>query len=207
LHKPQDSISELIERVRDGSESAAGTLFENCRGYLLAIANNHLDDLLRPKFGGSDLVQQTLLHAHRDFAAFRGRSEGELLAWLQAILLNEIARARRDYLGTAKRDISREVPFGQDDGSRSGLAGLVADTRTPGRQVSAREDHARLRAALARLSESHRTVLELRNRDLLTFAEIGQRMALGEEAARRLWARAVESLRHELVRGNDADPP
>jgi RNA polymerase sigma-70 factor, ECF subfamily len=38
---------------------------------------------LQAKGGGSDLVQETLLDAHKDFDRFTGRTEQEFLAWLQ----------------------------------------------------------------------------------------------------------------------------
>jgi hypothetical protein len=42
-------------------------------------------------------------------------------------------------------------------------------------------------------------VIELRNRERLTFAEVGQRMGRSAEAARKLWARAIELLRKEMT--------
>jgi RNA polymerase sigma-70 factor (ECF subfamily) len=193
------SFDALIEQARGGCTTALGTVLQQCRGYLLAIANQRLDEQLHAKLGGSDLVQQTLMHAHRDFANFRGRSEAELLAWLQRILLNEVARANRDFLETAKRDVSREVPFGHQDGSRGGGSWLPAETDTPSKQAAAKEEDARLRQALARLSAPYQQVIELRNRDLLAFAEIGAQMSISEERARRMWARAIERLRDDLA--------
>jgi RNA polymerase sigma-70 factor (ECF subfamily) len=208
MHSPLDnspaSFEVLIEQARGGCAKAAGMLFDQCRGYLLAIANQRLDEQLQAKMGGSDLVQNTLMHAHRDFAHFRGRSEAELLAWLRRILLNEAARANREFLETAKRDVSREVAFGRQDGSRGRGSWLPADVDTPSRQAAAEEEDARLEQALERLSAPHRRVIELRNRDLHTFAEIGARMDISEERARRLWARAIERLRRDLpVEGED----
>jgi RNA polymerase sigma-70 factor (ECF subfamily) len=195
----QPPFDKLIEQARAGCTTSLGTLLQQCRGYLLAIANQRLDEQLQAKMGGSDLVQQTLMYAHRDFAHFRGRSEAELLAWLQRILLNEVARANRDFLETAKRDVSREVAFGQQDGSRGRGSWLPADIETPSKQAAAEEDDARLEQALQRLNGPYRQVIELRNRDLHTFAEIGARMAISEERARRLWARAIERLRRDLA--------
>lgn len=203
LGKQQSNYEEILELARGGSAAAVGPLFDQCRGYLLMMANYLLDDRLRAKMGGSDLVQQTLMHAYRDFGTFRGRSKTELLAWLQRILINQAARAKRDYLETAQRDVSREVAFGHKQASRSGGSWLVADSQTPSHQAMAREDHARLQEALGRLSEACQRVIELRNRDQLTFAEIGARMSLSAESARRLWSQAVERLRRELAAGND----
>lgn len=197
------SFDALIEQARAGSTPALGQALNQCRGYLLAIANQRLDDLLQAKMGGSDLVQQTLMHAHRYFANFRGRTEGELLGWLQRILLNELARAKRDFMETAKRDVLREVAFGHQDGSRGRGSWLPADTDTPSKQALANEDDARLRQAIGRLNTPYRRVIELRNRDLLTFAEIGSRMSMSEERARRMWARAIERLRDDLAAGFD----
>ncbi len=194
-----DSVEKLLDQARGGSLLAAGHLFDRCRGYLTVIANQRLDDALRAKIGGSDLVQQTLMHAHRDFGDFRGRTEGELLAWLQAIILNELATAKRRYVDTAKRDLKREVPITDNDGSDGRSSALPANTETPSQDAVQREDHARLHNALARLGELDRQVVELRNRDLLTFVEIGRRLSMSEEQARRTWARAIEKLRHALT--------
>ena len=55
-----------------------------------------------------------------------------------------------------------------------------------------------LREALERLSEKHRSVILLRHEERLTFSEIGRRLTISEEAARKRWGRAVELLREEL---------
>ena len=41
---------------------------------------------MRPRIDASDIVQQTLLEAHRGLGKFTGESEGEWLAWLRQIL-------------------------------------------------------------------------------------------------------------------------
>lgn len=193
------SFDELVSKARSGCTIAAGQLFDRCRGYLLVIANQRLDDQLRPKVGGSDLVQQSLLHAYRDIEGFRGQSEGEFLSWLQAILANQIASARRHYLEAAKRDVSREVAFGYMDGSGIKMGSLAADTKTPSQHAIAQEDEARVHRAIAQLNLPDQQVIELRNRYLLSFAEIGARMSLSEEQTRRLWSGAIERLRQVLV--------
>jgi RNA polymerase sigma-70 factor (ECF subfamily) len=193
------SFDESLAQARGGCSGTTGRLFDQFRGYLLTIANRRLDARLQAKLGGSDLVQQTLAHAHRDFANFRGSTEGEFLAWLRQILANQVAQANRDYLGTAKRDVSRERALGQDDASRGGASWLPADTDTPSKQAMARETDVRLLQALARLRTPYQQVIELRNRRRQTFAAIGAEMSISEERARRLWTRAIERLRREIV--------
>lgn len=197
--QPSQSWEILIQQARRGCRGCRGQLLDECRGYLLVIANQQLNDRLQAKLGGSDLVQQTLLHAVRDFEDFRGQGAQELFGWLRRILLNQIARAKRDFLETDKRDVSREVPLGQRTESHNSASWLPADVETPSKQAAAAEDEKRLSLALARLSPPYRRVIELRNRDLLTFTEIGALMSSSPERARRLWVRAIERLRRDLA--------
>ena len=66
---------------------------------------------LHGKVAASDLVQETLLEAGRDFAHFGGHTRHELLGWLRRILLNNLADANRRYLYAEKREAGREVSF------------------------------------------------------------------------------------------------
>jgi RNA polymerase sigma-70 factor, ECF subfamily len=49
-----------------------------CRTYLLLVANREMGNDLKSKEGASDVVQETLLQAHRDWGKFFGRTEAEL---------------------------------------------------------------------------------------------------------------------------------
>ena len=80
--------------------SLSDVALESCRDYLHLIATRGLDADLAAKGGASDLVQETLLGAYRDFGAFHGRSREELLAWLRKILQNNLAVHRRRYRDT-----------------------------------------------------------------------------------------------------------
>ncbi len=57
----------------------------------------------------SDLVQETLLAAHRDFNGFRGNSQRELLGWLRQILIHRLHHMVDEHVKAGKRDIRREV--------------------------------------------------------------------------------------------------
>src|SRR5215831_501032 len=105
------SADERVIEARAGSRAALGEALESCRGYLLLVAQRELDPQLRAKGGASDLVQETFIDAHRDFAQFHGTTEAELLAWLRQVLLNKVSNFGRHFRGTAKRDIGREIPY------------------------------------------------------------------------------------------------
>jgi RNA polymerase sigma factor (sigma-70 family) len=68
----------------------------------------------------------------------------------------------------------------------------------------AREQAETVDAALGRLPEDYRRVIELRNREDRPFAEVGAILGRSADAARMLWFRAVERLQRELVERDGA---
>src|SRR6516225_5694382 len=89
------------------SASADGPDLEAFRTYLRLLARAGLDPRLQAKLDPSDIVQQTLLEAHKDLADFRGQSPEELRAWLRQVLARNLVNALRDFRRD-KRDVARE---------------------------------------------------------------------------------------------------
>src|SRR4051812_43409404 len=81
-------VDGLLREARDGNEQQLGRLLTLYRNYLTILATTQLDARLRRRISPSDLVQEAMLGAYRDFLKFRGSSERELLAWLRQILIN-----------------------------------------------------------------------------------------------------------------------
>ena len=98
-----------IVAAQEGDRKALGEIFEKLRPYLRSRAQEQLDPQLQVKVSPSDVVQETLLEAHRGFAEFHGQSRAELVVWVQGVLNHRIQTAYRKYRGTDKRDLSREV--------------------------------------------------------------------------------------------------
>jgi RNA polymerase sigma-70 factor (ECF subfamily) len=184
-------VAEWLQAARTGSREALGKLLDLFRGYLLLVAAEEIDPRLLPKGSASDLVQETFLEAHRDFARFQGNSDEELKAWLRKILVNNLANFSRRYRDTGKRAVDREVAVALD--------GLADDGPcSAGTRAVARERMASLEQALAQLSPDHRQVLWLRYQEQLSFDEVANRLNRSANAARKLWARAVEELHRQL---------
>ena len=191
-----------LTAARAGSAEALGQALEACRGYLLLIAQQELDQDLRAKGGASDLVQETFLKAHRHFGRFHGSTEEELLAWLRRMLLNNLADFRRLYRATDKRRSAREVALQTGDSSFERGGGLAAAVPTPSKAVMSQEQTAVLQEVIDALPEDYRQVLRLRQEEK-TFEEIGSRMSRSANAARKLWARAVERLQQDWERRHE----
>jgi len=185
--------------AHEGSLSAIGSIFEECRNYLLLIANRQLGQSIQAKIGASDLVQETFLQAQQIFDRFDGGSRRELSAWLAQILEYKLALAQRRLLRTEKRDARREQPL------QSTVADLVRNARLPEcpqpDQAAAHVDEVeRLKTALDRLPADYQLAIELRSLQQQSFAELGRILDRSPDAARMTWARALLRLRKELRR-------
>jgi RNA polymerase sigma-70 factor (ECF subfamily) len=200
MPEPAPDAARWLPAAQAGSQEALGRMLDACRGYLLRIAGQELDPGLRAKGGASDLVQETLLDALRDFGHFRGNSEQELFAWLRRLLLNNLSNFARRYRDTAKRQASAEVPLDAGGPSADWAATLIGSDSTPSAHVMAEEQAGAIQRALERLPDEYRQVILFRYQSELPFEEIGRRMGRSANTVEKLWLRAVERLRQELER-------
>ena len=76
------SPEQLLQEARSPDGAALGRLLELYRRYLSLLARVQIGQRLQGKVDASDIVQETFLDAHRNFARFRGASEAELVGWL-----------------------------------------------------------------------------------------------------------------------------
>ncbi|MBI2824522.1 MAG: sigma-70 family RNA polymerase sigma factor [Planctomycetia bacterium] len=192
-----DAWGPLIKAARAGSNEALGDLFVVCRDYLLLVANTELDRDLRAKVGASDVVQDALVEAQCSFDRFHGDDRLQLLAWLRAILLHKLSNAHRHYSRTSKRNVAREVSW--DDLPGDGALDVALDDSSPSKLFRVGEAQDAVRHVLNGLPEPLRRVIELRNWDRRTFAEIGRELGYTTEGARKLWFRAITILQRRYV--------
>jgi len=194
-----ESIAARIAHAQAGSTAALGELLESCRNYLLLVANRELGDDLQAKLGASDVVQETFVQAQQVFHRFHGNENEQLLAWLAQILEHKLAHARRQFTGTQKRDVHREISFeGSPEATPGGNGKQAPRGSTPSSIVAGKEEQHRLEVALARLPDDMRRVVELRSLERMPFAEVGVQLQRSSEAARKLWVRAICRLQQLL---------
>ena len=190
----------FLHQARAGSGPALGQLLELYRNYLDLLARLRIGRRLQGKVDALDLVQETFLEAHRDFAQFRGTSEGELMAWLRQILARNLANLLRRYYGTQRRDIrlERDLAAELDKSSRALDRGLVQHQSTPSQQAARREQAVLLADALGRLPKDYQEVIILRHLEGLSFPEIARRMDRSLDSVEKLWARGLARLRRSM---------
>jgi RNA polymerase sigma-70 factor (ECF subfamily) len=169
---------------------------ERFRSYLRLLAEAHLGRGGRPGIDPSDVVQQTLLDAHKDRDRIRGRPEAERLAWLRRLLACNLADAARAH-GRARRDAGRvrSLEEALDDSSACLESWLAADQSSPSERAGRNEAALRLADALARLPEDNRRALVLRHCQGLGLAEIGAVLGRTPQAIAGLLKRGLAELR------------
>lgn len=205
-----ERFTELLAAARSGDGDALGRLLQWYANYLGILASTQLDRRLRRRLNPSDIVQEAMLAAHRDFPAFRGQSQGELLCWLRAILINVLHRSFDRHVKVEKRDVRREVSI--DDVSRRmeksavNMAALLpARCDSPSAAMRAKERSLELADQLSQLKPDYREVIVLRIVKGLAFHEIAEEMGRSNGAVRMLWLRALDSFKsqEEGVRGRN----
>ncbi len=172
---------------------------EKHRDYLLLLVRLQIGARLRAKLDASDVVQQAILQAHEKREQFRGRTEGEWLAWLRAVLATTMATAARR-LDAQARDPGRERSLEAElERSASRLEGLLAADQTSPSELAVRgEDLLRLAQALARLPDDQRRAVELHYLKGIPVADVAERIGRSRPSAVGLLFRGLKRLRELL---------
>lgn len=199
MNESDDASSEsggldaLLAAAKAGSTDARSELFANLQNYLAYIARQHFDPALNAKAGISDVVQDTMLHATKEFASFRGSTAEQFRGWLRQIVINEV-RSMHRHFGAQQRDAGQERPMNNSPSADSVQFDFPDSALTPSREIMSNEDTQRVREILGKLPAEMRQVIQLRNWERLPFNVIAQRMGISLSQAAKLWYNALIEL-------------
>ncbi len=129
----------------------------------------------------ADLTQEAFLKALLALPRYRDRGL-PFRAWLYRIALNEVRMHWRK-----RKEVVMDISFAEVKGLTSEIGLPLED-----------DDMQRLAKALARLDESQARLIDLRYMDGLSFAELGQVIGIGEDAAKMRTHRVLAQLRTYL---------
>ena len=189
----------LLQHARKGHESAFAELIGRYRPYLALLARLRIDRMSRGRLDHSDLVQDTCLSAHRDFAQFRGTTEKEFATWLRQIMAHVAVNHARDHR-RQRRDVrlERQLHNRLNQSSQLLERALADPNSSPSKGAMRRERAVLLASALSDLPADYREVLVLRELEGKSLAEIARQMDRSINAVQKLWARALVQLRRHL---------
>jgi RNA polymerase sigma-70 factor (ECF subfamily) len=161
-----------------------------------------LDPRVAARVDPSDVVQDVLAEADRRLSAYLKDRPLPFYPWLRQFAADRLADLYRRHVRAARRSVGREEPGGLPDNSVGALAERLAG-RDPGPSEAARrrEQHDRVRTAIARLTPNEREVLVLRYLEELPASEVAAVLKVSEEAAKKRVLRALKQLRTELDTG------
>lgn len=151
-------MASLFEQARDGDMDAFAALFEPLRSKVHAVAYRVAGPDL-----AEDVVMDTYLHAWK--ALPKLRKPGALSSWMCRIARNRSL----DMLRQRRRLVSLECC---DDDGHTHQRDIPDDSMRPDWLQVRHDDLAAVRRAMQQLSETQRSVLQMRHIDELSYAEI-----------------------------------
>lgn len=170
------------------------------RDYLSVLARGQIPASMQARLDASDIVQETLLEAHRKMDQYRGSSEPrQLAAWLRQLLSCNLIDALRTQRREG-RDVHREQAMSKWlDESAMGLDQfLMANDSTPSEIVHKRFRALEVAAAIEELPASQRDAIVSRYFHKATLEQIAEQMQKSKPAIAGLLKRGLDSLRIRL---------
>jgi RNA polymerase sigma-70 factor (ECF subfamily) len=186
----------LIRRLKAGDEDAYAEVVRSLGGRMLAVARRFLHDEELAR----DAVQDAFLSAFRAIGTFDG--DAQLSTWLHRIVVNASLMRLRTRRRKPEQSIEPLLPAFAEDGHHANRP-VVAWTESAEQALLRREARARVRAAIADLPESYRTVLLLRDIEERSTREAADLLGISENALKLRLHRARQALATALKAAAD----
>jgi RNA polymerase sigma-70 factor (ECF subfamily) len=183
---------ELIERVLAGERDLFYELIRPYqRGVFLAAAS-----ILGNDTDAEDAAQEAFLKAYRSLARFR--QESKFSTWLIQIAINDAKmKLRKD-----RRHLYESIDAGQETSEGDYIPSDFADWREiPSEALEQNELREALNEALNSLPEKYRTVLILRDVQMMNIAETAKALGISQENVKTRTSRARLQMRDRLAPG------
>jgi RNA polymerase sigma-70 factor, ECF subfamily len=200
---PGQSESELVPRAIAGDRAALSQLlwlqYDTLHDRIQTRISRDLQGVVRAE----DILQLTFIRAARAIRSFQPRHPAGFHGWLRTIadnLLRDAHRQRRREPGGAAR--GQAAPAGDGPSDDGWVDQLPADQSSPSRRVGMRENSQRLLAAVSRLPDAYREVIQRRYLEGESLDEIARHLGSTKTAVRGLCYRARQRLRDSLGRSS-----
>jgi len=196
-------FEEILDRARRGERDAVQALMREHLPALRAFVRLQGHAGLRARESSSDLVQTVCREVLEDLREFRGQDDVAFRHWLYTVARNKLL-AKVRFHRAARRDLAREEPVPTPEDGSDGLLTQYGSICTPSQHAMAREEIARIEAAVDRLNEDQRQVLTLSCIVGLSHREISREIGKEEAAVRKILSRARARLGLLLALGESS---
>lgn len=183
----------------DSDPSAIPDL-EAFRPYLTVLARGQIPTSMQARLDASDIVQDTLLEAHRKREQYQGGDDPRQLAcWLRQVLSYNLIDALRTQ-HRDQRDVRREqkIQLTLDESAKGLEHILVASDTSPSQQVENRFLAIQVAQAIEGLPEQQRDAILLRYFQKSSLQDIAEQMHKSTAAVAGLLKRGLARLREQL---------
>ena len=192
-------IDHLLERVREGSSSAARSLVDAHRGRLRKMVAVRMDRRLQSRVDPSDVVQDVLFEATRRLPRYLESGKLPFYPWLRQMAWDRLVALHNTHVRVQKRSVNRERAFELNDDSVDVFTS-VARSRlpSPSEEAIQEELRQRVRHALDALEDVDREVLLMHYVEQMTLREIAATLELSESATKSRHIRALDKLARQM---------
>ncbi|MCP3915942.1 MAG: sigma-70 family RNA polymerase sigma factor [bacterium] len=181
---PARTFGQTLQAARAGDGAALAELTERFYPTVQRLVHARLGRDLRStrpwlaaRFSTGDVVQDVFHGVLRDLDAFGGDSERAFVGYLSMVVRNRIIDAVR-FHESERRD-------GRRGGRAQDPLDAPATLADPAAEVASREQHERVRVALAALTPRDQLLLRGRVEELATFAELAEQLGYEDESGAR----------------------
>lgn len=192
-------VNDLVTLAVSGKAEAQSQLFGEHEQRLRRMLMLRLDRRLQGRLDVSDVLQETFLEFARTIETYKPREGMPFYLWLRMVTLRKLSTLQRRFLGTAARDVRREISLNRGPlpmaSSYSLAAAFVGHLTSPSQAAMRTELQLRIQDTLNEMEAADQEVLCLRHFEMLTNLEVAQVLDLTPAAASNRYMRALRRLR------------
>jgi RNA polymerase sigma-70 factor, ECF subfamily len=156
-----------------------------------------LDRRLAARVDPSDVIQETIVEADRQFSDYLRQRPMPFYLWLRQLAWQRLVMLHRRHLHASKRSVKREdfeLVLLSDDSILQLAQRLLARGSSPSAGLRNQERRQEVHTALLQLKERDREILVLRYLEQLSIRDIARVLGISEGAVKVRQLRALERL-------------
>jgi RNA polymerase sigma-70 factor, ECF subfamily len=193
------SEEQLLAEAVDGKADAQAKLFHAYEPRLRRMLGLRLNHRLQGRLDASDVLQETYIEFSRSIETYQARENLPFYLWLRMVTLRKLSVLQRRFMGTAARDINREISLYRgplpEANSGSLAAGFVGSLTSPSHAAARTELQMRIQDVLNDMDPIDREVLTLRHFEQLSNNEVAEVLQITATSASNRYIRALKRLR------------